>query len=260
MVREEPTIIRRWGDQARSGASVPGPRRGLPTRSTASSLPQRRPVPERGAANNGGVTARAGIIPPRPAGRRRPGVWGRPRRRATRPGGGPGGGRWCAPGPPGGAWVGKGREPSSPSNSPCSSARVPARPSERRTEEPTGKPVRYHPACLRNWRTPRSSPNVWTSSSTWARIMATISASPGGGDTGRPANASARSRKSQGRPRQPRPTTTPSHPVAATMARASDASHTSPLPRTGMVVTARLSSAMARQSASPEYSCSAVRA
>ena len=49
-----------------------------------------------------------------------------------------------------------------------------------------------------------------------------------------PAKAAARSRKSQGRPRQPRPTTTPAAPVCSTIRSASAASQMSPLPRTGM--------------------------
>ena len=51
---------------------------------------------------------------------------------------------------------------------------------------------------------------------------------------GVPAKAAARSVKSHGRPRQPRPTTTPSQPVSRTMRRASSADQMSPLPRTGM--------------------------
>ena len=108
---------------------------------------------------------------------------------------------------------------------------------------PTGNPVRYQPACLRNWRVPSSSPNRPHSRSRWTSIIEQISPRPGGAGTGWPRKAAARSRNSQGRPRQPRPTTTPSHPVAAIMARASDASHRSPLPRTGMEVTACLQAA-----------------
>ena len=58
--------------------------------------------------------------------------------------------------------------------------------------------------------------------------------------SGRPAKASARSRNSHGLPRQPRPTTTPSHPVSASIRRASSAHHTSPLPSTGTLVTCGL--------------------
>ena len=67
-----------------------------------------------------------------------------------------------------------------------------------------------------------------------------------------PVNAAESSANNHGRPRQPRPMTTPSQPVAAIMASASPASKMSPLPSTGMVVTVCLSSAMRFQSASPE--------
>ena len=67
-----------------------------------------------------------------------------------------------------------------------------------------------------------------------------------------PAKAAARSVKSQGRPRHPRPTTTPSHPVRSTMMRASSADQMSPFPSTGTEVTASLSRAIADQSACPE--------
>src|ERR1035437_8712015 len=54
-------------------------------------------------------------------------------------------------------------------------------------------------------------------------------------------------------PKQPRAAQAPpSHPVAAPMARASDASQMSPLPSTGMEVTASFNAAMACQSAFPE--------
>ena len=73
-----------------------------------------------------------------------------------------------------------------------------------------------------------------------------------GGSVGRsPAKTAARSRKSQGRPRQPRPTTTPSQSVARIMRSASQASQMSPLPKTGIEPTACLSSPIAFQSASP---------
>ena len=67
----------------------------------------------------------------------------------------------------------------------------------------------------------------------------------------RPANAAARSANSHGRPRQPRPTTTPAQPVARINSTASVAAHTSPLPSTG-ISTAATSVAMASQSAVPE--------
>ena len=66
-----------------------------------------------------------------------------------------------------------------------------------------------------------------------------------------PANAASRSLNSQGRPRQPRPTTTPSTPVCSTMRSASEASQMSPLPSTG-TSRACLRVAIASQSAVPE--------
>ena len=69
--------------------------------------------------------------------------------------------------------------------------------------------------------------------------------------TSDPAKAAARSVNSHGRPRQPRPTTTPSHPVSATIRSASSADQMSPLPSTGTDVTASLSRAIADQSACP---------
>jgi hypothetical protein len=72
--------------------------------------------------------------------------------------------------------------------------------------------------------------------------------------------ADCSSAKIQGRPKQPRPMTTPSHPVRCCMATASAASQMSPLPSTGMDVTAAFRSPMASQSAGPAYRCSAVRA
>ena len=70
-----------------------------------------------------------------------------------------------------------------------------------------------------------------------------------GAREGVPAKAAARSVNSHGRPRQPRPTTTPSHPVWRTISSASFADQMSPLPSTGTVVTASLSRAIAAQSA-----------
>ena len=66
-----------------------------------------------------------------------------------------------------------------------------------------------------------------------------------------PEKTAARSRNNHGRPRQPRPMTTPSQPVSAIMRSASDASQMSPLPSTG-IETCCLSSAIADQSALPE--------
>ena len=62
-----------------------------------------------------------------------------------------------------------------------------------------------------------------------------------------PANAAARSPNSHGRPRHPRPTTTPSQPVSRIMRSASSASQMSPLPSTGISRTRRFSAAIAAQ-------------
>ena len=69
---------------------------------------------------------------------------------------------------------------------------------------------------------------------------------------GPPSKAAASSANSHGRPWQPRPTTTPSHPVAAIIASASEAAKMSPLPSTGMLVTSCFRVPMASQSALPE--------
>ena len=106
--------------------------------------------------------------------------------------------------------------------------------SERRISPPAAKPLRYQETCLRNSLQPRSSPRCWTSSSACRRIIAATSPRPGRVATCSPANAAARSRNSQGRPRQPRPTTTPAAPVSSTIRSASAASQMSPLPSTGM--------------------------
>ncbi len=82
-------------------------------------------------------------------------------------------------------------------------------------------------------------------------MMSTMAPKVGGSAGSVPSKTCARSRKSQGRPRQPRPTTTPSQPVSRIIRSASQASQMSPLPSTGIVVTSCLSSAMADHSASP---------
>ena len=120
------------------------------------------------------------------------------------------------------------------------------------TSPPTGYPVRYHEACLRKARSAsarrrggRRAP--WRGRPSPPRPRrAGATAGPGGRRGPR-----ARSPNSHGRPRQPRPTTTPSQPVARIIATASAASQMSPLPSTGIVVTWALSSAMASQRASP---------
>ena len=241
---------------------VPGGRRRMPGEVSRPIVPQVRPGPGPGpllgrTGHRGGRPRErgegqvTGFIRPRPADPRRPVGWDRLWSPASGRGGGPVGVRWCGPGPcavrrGGTATWGRGRRAVGrprPRTRPGPTTAGPA--------GPTGNPVRYHPACLRNCRVPSSSPNRPQSSSRWTRIIEQISPRAGGGGTGWPRKAAARSRKSHGRPRQPRPTTTPSHPVAAIMASASDASHRSPLPSTGMVVTAALSSPMACQSACP---------
>ena len=87
--------------------------------------------------------------------------------------------------------------------------------------------------CLRMSRMPLSSPKWAASSWPWRRMMSATSPSVGGVGVGEPVNAADSSANSQGRPRQPRPMTTPSHPVAAIIASASLASKMSPLPSTG---------------------------
>ena len=84
--------------------------------------------------------------------------------------------------------------------------------------------------------------------------------SPGaGGRASSPRNAAAISRKIQGLPWAARPTTTASQPVSSSMRSASAPQRTSPLPNTG-TRTARLTSAITRQSAAPAYCCIRVRA
>ena len=68
---------------------------------------------------------------------------------------------------------------------------------------------------------------------------------------GEPYMAATMSANSQGRPWQPRPTTTPSQPVASIMRTASSPSQMSPLPSTGRSV-ASLSRAISSQRAWPE--------
>jgi hypothetical protein len=83
--------------------------------------------------------------------------------------------------------------------------------------------------------------------------MPATSPSVGGVGAGRPANAASSSPKSHGRPRQPRPITTPSQPVCRIIRRASLAVKMSPLPSTGTLAgSASRSFAIADQSALPE--------
>ena len=126
----------------------------------------------------------------------------------------------------------------------------PTRPALRRTSEPTGYPFRYQARCLRKGThrpRPRPAGPVVQPRGSGRRgggWWSTTSPSRGAGGAGSPAKAASRSRNSQGRPRQPRPMTTPSQPVADIMASASSGVNTSPLPSTGIVVTAALSSPM----------------
>ena len=84
-----------------------------------------------------------------------------------------------------------------------------------RVSLPTAKPLRYQATCLRNSvhaRVPRRATRRAV-----RRVGASLGAtSPqiGSRASGRPVNAAARSANSHGRPRQPRPTTTPAQPVS----------------------------------------------
>ena len=89
--------------------------------------------------------------------------------------------------------------------------------------------------CLRMSRMPLSSPKCAANSWPCRRMMAATSPRVGGVAGVVPVNAAESSANNHGRPRQPRPMTTPSHPVAAIIASASSASKMSPLPSTGTV-------------------------
>ena len=99
---------------------------------------------------------------------------------------------------------------------------------------------------------PLSSPSHCAISPACRRMTSATSPRSGPTSSGSPAKARSSARNNQGRPRQPRPTTTPSQPVSRIIRSASAASHTSPLPRTGTDVTVSLSRATAAQSAWPE--------
>ncbi len=225
----------RFGAGSRRGQSVQSPTR-----------------PPRSGRRVAGPTGQKPVSPPTRGCLHRPAGSGRPPCRATGRAGGRAVARWCGPGPCAVLPVGIRA---------CGRVRPTARSLRQRSRpvrDPAGRrnrpgnPVRYQPVCFRNWRVPRSSPNRPHNRSRWTSIIEQISPRPGGGCFGSPRKAAARSRNSHGRPRQPRPTTTPSHPVDSIIASASVASHRSPLPRTGMVVTACLSRPMAFQSAVPE--------
>ncbi len=89
---------------------------------------------------------------------------------------------------------------------------TPTRPADRR---PTAKPFRYQATCLRKSGTPRCSPAQSTSSSACRRMVTRTWARVGRARSGRPSKAAARSANNHGRPRQPRPMTTPAQPVCA---------------------------------------------
>ena len=74
-----------------------------------------------------------------------------------------------------------------------------------------------------------------------------------------PLNAETKSANNQGRPKQPRPTTTPAHPVSFIMRTPSAPDQISPFPNTGTPVGARCSTSLeiADQSAWPSYICDA---
>jgi hypothetical protein len=110
-------------------------------------------------------------------------------------------------------------------------------------------PFVYHELCFRKARMAPVSPSQATSSRACSSMTSITPPRSGGFAGSRPENTSARSRNSHGRPRHPRPTITPSQPVVRIMRSASSASQTSPLPSTGMRVTARFSRAMASQRA-----------
>ncbi len=118
---------------------------------------------------------------------------------------------------------------------------------------PTAKPFRYQATCLRKSMTPRASSPIHSPSSVACRTMMSATSRNDGFSTScrRPSKAATRSAKSHGRPRHPRPTTTPSHPVSRTIRTASSADQMSPLPSTGISGTCSLSRAIASQSAVP---------
>src|SRR5690606_32124252 len=167
---------------------------------------------------------------------------------------------------------GNGASASSLPSRSSSSARLETIDSDRRSSPPTGNPLRYQATCLRNSLQPCSSAGMLrrasyvsafaihsTSSDACLAMIAATSPSRGSRRSTRPSpgaadrlrNAASRSPNSHGRPRHPRPTTTPSQPVCSTIRSASSASQTSPLPSTG-TSRASLSAAIASQSAVPE--------
>ena len=147
--------------------------------------------------------------PPRPRSRCR-----RCRRaspRAARRGAGcPAGRAGCRARPPGTARPGRARSSSSSSSA---SEETSAR--SRRSSPPAAKPLRYHDDVLAELLAAPLLPHVLARA---ARRGGASSRPPRRASAGSrprsPANAAARSRNSHGRPRQPRPTTTPAAPVS----------------------------------------------
>ena len=230
--------MRRRGSTGPDRRRVPGRRRG-----SRRGQPSQSPTParHRSAAVEPSAGGRTPVQPPETRTSPPAGGVGSSTSPATGRAAGPAAGRWCGRGPcaaPRGGRRKRGVE-AVEQRVHLGQRRRPG-PAPAGPPDPTGNPVRYQPACLRNWRIPRSSPNEAAQQLERGPASSADLAQAGRGLHRPPRKASARSRNSHGRPRQPRPTTTPSHPVAATMARASDASHRSPLPRTGMVVTACL--------------------
>ena len=76
-----------------------------------------------------------------------------------------------------------------------------------------------------------------------------------------PLNAATKSPNNHGRPKHPRPTTTPAHPVSFIIRTPSWPDQISPFPNTGTPVGARCSTSLviADQSAWPSYICDAKR-
>jgi hypothetical protein len=191
-----------------------------------------RPLRGGGGGSGGG----GGLSRRRWRARRRRAGWGRRRGRASRRAGPPAGDPTCGPGRPHRVRVGEQRrvepiEDGVEVGHRGDAGHVVTDPGADRVagEVPAGvlaEAGAAGPLALPAARRPR-----------WSRMTSTTVPSGGGSCTRRPAKASARSRNSHGRPRQPRPTTTPAQPVRSIMASASWASQMSPLPSTGMVRT-----------------------
>ena len=117
--------------------------------------------------------------------------------------------------------------------------------------------------CLRRSRIARPSASKNSiSNSPWRNITLRTSKSEGVDFDSLPANAATKSANNHGRPRQPRPTTTPAQPVSSIIRTPSCPDQISPLPKTGTPVGFINSTnlAIADQSAWPSYICDAKRA